>query len=167
MTGKPRSTDFIHQPRKGRMYEQHVQDPYQARGKPKEPVTCPQCGVIFHHGRWQWGEAATNARPHTCPACQRIKDHVPAGMLKISGEFFASHREEVWHLIRNLESREKAERPLERIIDISDESDALVIHFTGSHLTRATGEALQHAYQGELEYRHTDKDDLFRVNWSR
>jgi len=167
MAGKHRSTDFIHQPRRDRIYPPHVEDSYQARGNPKEPAACPQCGVILHNGRWQWGDVVSDAKPHTCPACQRINDHVPAGMLRISGEFITSHWDEVTHLIHNLESREKAGHPLERIIDINDESDALVVHFTGSHLTRATGEALRNAYQGELNYQYTDKDDLFRVNWSR
>jgi len=167
MTGKPRSTDFIHQPRKDRMYEEHAQDPYLERGKPKGPATCPHCGVVFHNGRWQWGEPVADAHPHTCPACRRIQEHVPAGMLRITGEFLASHREEITHLIHNLEAKEKAEHPLERIMDINEEADALVVRYTGSHLARATGEALQHAYKGELDYQHTDKDDLFRVNWSR
>ena len=167
MTGRHKKDDPSHQPRRDRMYEEHVQDPYQSRGKPPEPCVCPDCGVLFHKGRWQWGEAPADAHPHRCPACQRCHDRVPASILTLSGDFFAEHRDEIMNLIHNHETKEKADRPLERIMDSSEEGGELVIRFTGAHLARGTGEALHHAYQGELDYQHTDKDDVMRVTWRR
>lgn len=167
MTGHRKPDDHIHQPRRDRMFEEHVQDPYQARGKPPEPCVCPDCGVLFHKGRWQWGDAPADAQAHRCPACQRSHDRVPAGILTLSGDFFDAHREEILHLIHNQEAKEKAEHPLERIMDSREEGDALVVTYTGIHLCRGTGEALHHAYQGELDFQHTDKDDVLRVSWQR
>jgi hypothetical protein len=38
---------------------------------------------------------------------------------------------------------------------------------TDIHLARGIGEALHHAYQGELEYHYHEKDNLLRVVWTR
>ena len=167
MTGRHQSSDHIHQPRRDSMYEDHVQDPYIARGKLTEPTVCPDCRAAFHKGRWQWGESPTDAQEHRCPACQRIHDHMPAGILTASGEFFTAHREEIMHLIHNLEAKEKAQHPLERIMNSKEEAGELVIHFTSHHLTQATGEALHHAYHGDLSLQHVDKDNVMHVGWSR
>ena len=167
MTEPGRRADPSHQPRRDRVYEERVTDPYRARGKWPEPTTCPQCGAIFHHGRWQWGAAAPAAERHLCPACQRIRDRVPAGELTLGGAFFAAHRPEILNLIHHAESEARAEHPLERIMAIEEGEDRTVITFTDTHLTHGIGEALRHASQGELDSRYTDEDALLRVSWSR
>ena len=167
MTGRKKVQDPIHQPRRDRMDEERVSGPYPARGKWKEPTTCPDCGAIFHHGHWQWGTAAPGAEQHVCPACQRVRDRVPAGELRLSGKFFVEHRDEILHLVRNAETKARAEHALERIMDIQDEATRTVITFTDTHLVHGIGEALHHAYQGELDSHYTDEDDLLRVAWSR
>jgi hypothetical protein len=167
MTGRKKIGDHIHQPRRDRMAEEHVGDSYRARGKWPEPTTCPDCGAIFEHGHWQWGAAPPGAEQHRCPACQRIHDRVPAGELTVSGEFFAAHRDEIMHLIRNTEAKARAEHALERIMDIKEEADHVLITFTDVHLVHGIGEALRHSYHGELDSRYTDEGDLLRVTWSR
>jgi len=149
------------------MYEERVSDPYRAREKWPEPTNCPECGAIFHDGRWQWGEAAQEAEQHLCPACQRIRDQVPAGELTLSGAFFTDHRQEILNLIHNAETEARAEHPLERLMDIEEWEDRTVITFTDAHLVHGVGEALHHAYQGELDSQYTNEDDLLRVSWSR
>ena len=167
MTGRKNRSDVTHEPRRDRMDEERVSDPYRSRGKWKEPTTCPECNAIFHHGHWQWGAAVPGAEQHLCPACQRIRDRVPAGELTLSGPFFAQHREEIMHLVRNTEAKARAEHALERIIEVKEAGDRTVVTFTGSHLTHGIGEALRHAYHGELDTRYTDEGDLLRAAWSR
>ncbi len=167
MTGPRRRADSTHQPRRDSMYEERVTNPYRARGKWPEPTTCPECGAIFHNGRWQWGEAAQEAEQHPCPACQRIHDRVPAGELTLGGVFFTDHRQEILNLIHNAESDARAEHPLKRIMDIEEGEDRTVITFTDVHLVHGIGEVLHHAFQGELDSRYTEEDDLLRVSWSR
>lgn len=167
MTGRNKTKDPSHQPRRDRMYEEHVQDPYVARGKPPEPSACPECGAVFHKGRWQWGETPADADEHLCPACQRIEDDMPAGILVLEGDFLAAHREEIVSLIYNVGAREKAEHPLERIMDANEEDGELVVRFTGGHLARGAGEAVHHAYQGDLEIHPADRDGVVRLYWRR
>lgn len=167
MPGRKKPSNYIHQPRRDRMDEERVSDPYRARGKWPEPTTCPECGAIFHRGHWQWGEPPEGAARHLCPACQRIRDRVPAGQLTLGGPFYAAHRDEILHLVRNAEDKARAEHPLERIMDIREEADRTVITFTDAHLVHGIGEALRHAYHGELDAGYTDEGDLLRVSWSR
>jgi hypothetical protein len=167
MTGRKKPVDPTHQPRRDRMDEERVSDPYRARGKWTEPTVCPECDAVFHKGRWQWGEAPSDAARHLCPACQRTRDRVPAGQLTLSGAFFAAHRDEIMHLVRNAEAKARAEHPLERIMGISEQTDHTVVTFTDAHLVHGVGEALHHAYHGELDSHYTDEGDLLRVAWSR
>jgi hypothetical protein len=167
MTGRKTPSDVMHQPRRDRMDEERVSDPYRARGKWQEPTTCPGCNAVFHHGHWQWGAAAAGAEQHLCPACQRIRDRVPAGQLTLRGPFFTAHREEILHLVRNTEAKARAAHPLERVIEIKEEADQTVATFTDAHLTHGIGQALHHAYHGELDSHYTDEGDLLRVAWSR
>jgi hypothetical protein len=50
---------------------------------------------------------------------------------------------------------------------IQADGRGVVVTTTGAHLARRIGDALQHAYKGELDYRYNKADNLLRVNWSR
>jgi hypothetical protein len=102
-----------------------------------------------------------------CPACQRINDKVPAGFFTLSGAFFQKHKKEILNLVHNTEAKEKAEHPLERIMDIEKQERGVLITFTGAHLTRGVGEAIHHAYKGELDFHYNDEDKIIRVSWKR
>jgi hypothetical protein len=150
-----------------RRLEEMEHDPYHSRMKLKEPTVCPDCGAVYSHGRWSWGEASATAHKARCPACQRINDQVPAALLSLSGDFFQTHKNEIVHLIENYETRERAEHPLKRIMSVREEDGSLVVTFTDSHLARGTGEALHHAYHGELDHDYMKSDNLLRVVWRR
>jgi hypothetical protein len=102
-----------------------------------------------------------------CPACQRVKDRVPAAFLTIGGSFFAEHHDEIVNLIHNYEQRERAEHPLKRIMASESQDEGTVFTFTDAHLARGIGEALHSAYEGELDYQYTKEDIMLRVTWSR
>jgi NMD protein affecting ribosome stability and mRNA decay len=169
MRGRKESGDFIRQARRDLIYEEHVQDPYLARGKLAEPTVCPECGAVYHAGRWQWAPEPEGAHTHSCPACSRIHDHVPAGILSLSGDFFREHKDDIMHLIQHTEEKEKAKRPLERIMSIENTGgeEEILISFTGIHLVKRAGDALRHAYQGEFDFAYSERDDLVRAHWVR
>lgn len=148
------------------LFQEHVHDAYKAKGKLLEPSVCSQCGAVFHQGRWQWLPAPVDAHQETCPACHRIHDQFPAGFLSIKGEFIQTHRDEIMHLLHNLEKRERAEHPLKRIIAVEEKPGETLVSTTDIHLARGMGEALHHAYQGELEYHYNSEQNLLRVNWT-
>lgn len=153
--------------RKDRQIEEVVHDSYRERHKPPEPAVCPACGVVYEHGRWAWEPLPANAKAHMCPACHRVKDKFPAGHVTLSGAFLAQHRDEILGLIRNEETRAKAEHPLERIMHIEEANGEMTITTTDLHLPRRIGEGLKHAWKGELEVKYSPDEYLVRVHWKR
>jgi NMD protein affecting ribosome stability and mRNA decay len=163
---KTQFTGF-HPVRRDRMVQETRHDTYQLKHKLPEPTVCPQCGAVFHEGRWQWLPKPAGAHEEMCPACHRIHDEFPAGYVTVGGSFFKDHREELMHLARNEEARARAEHPLKRIMKIENLDDSIEITTTDIHLARGIGEALHHAYQGELEFRYNEQENLLRVVWER
>jgi NMD protein affecting ribosome stability and mRNA decay len=154
-------------PRRDRLIQESRHDPYKARGKPREPSACPTCHAIFHDGRWQWGRPATNARDVVCPACQRTADGMPAGILTLSGDFRRKHPQEILDLIRRAEDHEAKEHPLKRIMQISESGTEMQVTTCEASLARSIGDAIHHAYQGELDYHYPEGEDVLRVRWVR
>ena len=152
---------------KSRIFEEREHDAYRAQAKLPSPTLCPGCGAVYSDGRWQWQPRPEAAHTEKCPACHRIHDHFPAGYVTVSGEFAASHRDEVIELVRNLEKKEKAEHPLKRIIDIVDEGGGMLVTTTDIHLAHGIGEALSRAYKGKLESHYNEGEKLVRVTWTR
>ena len=167
MTGPRKPVDYLHQGRHDRLLRELDHDPYHAKTKLKEPSVCHACGAVYHQGRWAWSDRPAGAHELLCPACQRIRDRIPAAFLRVSGEFFANHRDEITHLIHNTEQRERTQHPLKRIMGTEQQPDGLQFTFTDAHLARGIGEALHHAYQGELDYEYIKEDIMLRVRWSR
>lgn len=150
------------------IFDDTVHDPYHERGKPAEPAVCKDCGAVFHQGRWQWTAPAANAHQSQCPACKRIHEQNPAGYVSIEGQFAPEHKDEVLSLVRNLESREKAEHPLQRIMAVTEEaSDKLLITTTDVHLAQTIGQALERAYGGELVFHYNKDEYLLHMRWRR
>lgn len=150
-----------------RQIHELVHDPYKTREKLPEPTVCPQCGAVYQDGRWTWGLRPAGAEEHLCQACHRLKDAFPAGFVTVAGAFLPPHRDEILHLIRHQEDLEKAEHPLHRIMGIDEIPDGLVVTTTDIHLPRRIGEALQHAFHGDLDFRYEDEEYRLRVHWRR
>jgi hypothetical protein len=77
------------------------------------------------------------------------------------------HREELLGLAHNEEAKAKAEHPLSRIITIAEEDGTTLISTTDTHLPRRIGEALRHAYHGELNLHYNKDEEFIRVTWAR
>ncbi|MSO71447.1 MAG: ATPase [Alphaproteobacteria bacterium] len=154
-------------PRREKHFHEARNDPYQARVKLADPTVCPGCNAVHTAGRWHWGDRPDNARPHLCPACQRIKDKVPAGIVLLRGEDLATHRDELLNLARHQEALEKSDHPLNRILAIVKRPDEIEITTTDIHLPRRIGDALHHAHKGELDLTYADEEYFLRVSWTR
>lgn len=147
--------------------QERIHDAYKSEKKLPEPTRCQDCGAVFKDGRWQWLAAPEVAHETLCPACRRIRDRLPAGYVTLLGDFFAAHRDDILHLVRNREAREKAEHPLERVMAVEDIDGGVQITTTDGHLARAIGDAVFDACKGELSVRYAPEDNLVRVRWMR
>jgi NMD protein affecting ribosome stability and mRNA decay len=152
---------------KVRAVQEHTHDTYKPRAKLRDGTACPQCGVVFRGGRWRWEAKAAGAPEAVCPACQRIRDRYPAGILTIAGELPKAQREELLHLVRNEEREQRAEHPLSRIIEIAPRAGATEITTTDVHMVRRLGDAIQRTYHGRLEMNYLKDQDLIRARWER
>ena len=149
----------------GHAQDDHILDPYQLQEKLQEPTVCPQCGAVYHHGRWHWATRPEEGIEAHCPACRRINDKFPAGIVHFHGDFEQQRIEEIVNLARHQEQAEKGEHPLNRIISIDEDAQGIVIRTTDIHLPRRIGEAAKHAFHGTLD-EHFDKGGYFvRVDW--
>ena len=160
-------TAGFHPIRRDQLRPERVHDTYKLRGKLAEPAVCPDCGAVYHGGRWQWTARQDGAHETACPACQRTKDRFQAGLVEVGGPYFAAHRDELLRLLRHREEKEKGEHPLARIIAVEDAAEGVLVTTTDIHLARDLGEALHHAHQGELEFHYNQGENLLRVHWRR
>ncbi|HJW04007.1 MAG TPA: BCAM0308 family protein [Azospira sp.] len=149
-----------------RLLREKVHDSYKLRGKLKEPTVCSECGAVYHQGSWRWLPRPEAAVETICPACHRLRDHYPAGYVTLHGDRLNVLQDELLHLIRNEEQREKADHALQRIMDIEKGEGEWLVTTTDIHLARRIGEALHQAYQGALEYHYNPEENLLRVHWA-
>ena len=141
-------------------------DPYRVHRKAAEPVACPDCGAVQEAGRWRWREPLPGARALRCPACQRMRDHLPSGQVQLSGDFLAAHRDEVLARVRHVAESTGKRYVLQRLMEIDEDDREIRITTTSPHLARAIGVALHDAFKGSLEL-DAHAQGCPRVRWSR
>jgi hypothetical protein len=134
------------------------------RRKGPNALVCA-CGLFHHRGAWHLGPPPlVELREATCPSCKRIRRGRPGGTLKIPPRFLGSLREIV-NLIYNCERRERAEHPLERLVNIRDESGGLRVTTTGVHLARRIARSLAHRFHEKPRMRFGAGKDELVVDW--
>jgi hypothetical protein len=128
-------------------------------------LVCGDCGVVQHAGKWTWGAPPlAQLEQGRCPACQRVRERYPAGTLRLPPAFLA-RRAEVLRLIRNVEKSEKAEHPLERLMEVEESDGRLVVTTTGVHLARQIAHKLAKRFHRKPRFRYADEENLVHVDW--
>ena len=64
------------------------------------------------------GGETGGAHETLCPACHRIHDKYPKGLVTIKGSFKDIQHEQLIGVVKNTEEKEKKEHPLSRIMGI-------------------------------------------------
>lgn len=163
---KKKQDKFFFKQERARIFKDKRHDPYQSIKKHPEPTVCSSCGALYKNGRWTWEEAPLESNEMECPACKRIADGYPAGIIEMRGDYLLDHRENILNLVRNVGKTEKLQHPLERIMKIKNSKLETTVTTTGMHLARRIGDALMDANKGELEYTY-EGENYIRVYWSR
>jgi NMD protein affecting ribosome stability and mRNA decay len=149
-------------------------DPYLPKGGSHDMALCKQCQSIYHNKRWYREGSFDNkkislfsALQVICPACRKIKDNFPGGIVTLTGDFLQEHKKDILNLIKNEEERARGFNPLERIIKISNGSKKMEISTTNEKLAQRIGRKIKKAFSGEVEYKWSQDTKLLRVSWSR
>ncbi|MGW8322132.1 MAG: BCAM0308 family protein [Thermodesulfobacteriota bacterium] len=153
--------------RRDKLVKDGRKDAYREWGKQPDDTVCRRCHLVYHGGRWGWTNVTEKSHEALCPACQRIVDNYPAGIVALKGRFFEAHRDDILNLVRNEGRLEEGEHPLERIMDIWEGEQETVVKTTGIHGARRIGEAVSRAYRGHYDFTYGDSDKNIRVNWER
>ncbi len=153
---------------------QTSKDPYISDQAMKEPSVCTSCNALYRNKRWSLDpQAAENFETKgeaiwvTCPACKKIAESYPEGVVTLRGEYLWQHEEEIFNMLKNEEATAMAKNPLERIMSMSREEDTLIIETTEEKLAEHLGRALHKAHHGDLQVSHDSDHRVCRVTWER
>lgn len=151
-----------------------VDDPTRVWTHLPDGTVCPRCECIVEAQRWKRDPsqhdvllAAGTPNQTVCPACRQQEEGIPQGILTLHGGFWATHRDEILHLIRNQEEESAEDNPLERVMALREEADTLVVETTNEKLAQKIGRAIEKAYHGELKFQWGSGNQLVRIDWER
>ncbi len=166
------STKITHE-EKGQRTERSS-DVYLPKKGMKEAAVCGKCHLVYQNKRWSMDEAEagrllaeSQARRGTCPACRRMEDSLPAGIVTFSGTYFMQHEREILDIIKNTESKSRVSNPLGRVMEISQDGSVLTVSTTEDKLAQKLGKEVYRAHKGELRYLWAHDQNMVRVNWQR
>jgi NMD protein affecting ribosome stability and mRNA decay len=149
-------------------------DVYLPKGGSKEPALCRKCGAIYRDKRWSIDEEEAKTLKDegtavvlTCPACQRMADNNPAGIVTFSGDYLLEHWNDILNIVQRVEAVSRSKNPLGRIMEINQEESILTIATTEDKLAQKLGREVYKAHKGELHYQWSHDEHFVRVSWTR
>ncbi len=157
----------FHPVRPDRIFPAKKHDAYKTREQLPDPTACLHCHAVFSHGHWTGNSIPDNANYTICPACHRENDRCPAGIVTLTGPFFAVHRSEIMGLLRNEKLCARQHDPLKRIMSVEHQDGGVIVTTTDAHLTRAIGEAIPHSSRGDFQLHYNPEEEILRVHWAR
>lgn len=129
-----------------------------------------ECGAVYSNKRWHVTESGSLPQGEqrvVCPACRRIADRNPAGIVTLKGSFFAAHGEEIDNQIKNTAEAAFLKNPLGRIMDINREKEGVTITTTDVKLAQKIGRDVFKSYGGDLQFSWSHATGPVRISWSR
>ncbi|HEY3308527.1 MAG TPA: BCAM0308 family protein [Desulfuromonadaceae bacterium] len=158
---------------KGQMAARNT-DAYVNEAGMKEIAVCTECKALYWNKRWYLDESVSTGLSNDmirkevlCPACHRIHDNNPAGIVTYSGDYLLKHKVEIINTIKNSEEKARMKNPLARIMDIKEDQGSMIVSTTDDKLAQKLGRDIYKAHSGSLEYRWSRENNFLRVNWNR
>lgn len=150
-------------------------DSYLPRGSAQRVSLCESCHSVYRHKRWYADHEmyeSVRSDPKTvqtaCPACLKIRDNFPGGIITLKGSYVITHKQDLLNLIRNEEERARGFNPLERVMSVRENGfGKLIVSTTNEKLAQRLGRAIKKAFHGEVSYTWSHDNKLVRVEWER
>lgn len=135
-------------------------------------AVCEGCQAVYRNKRWYVGPesvtAGTTAIKVVCPACLKIRDNFPGGIVTLAGGYVLPHKRELIKLVKNEEDRARGFNPLERVMSIKENGHgSIIINTTNEKLAQRLGRAIKKAFHGDVKYHWSHDNKLVRVDWAR
>jgi NMD protein affecting ribosome stability and mRNA decay len=96
-----------------------------------------------------------------------VVENNPEGYASFSGRFLKEHNDEIRNLIKRELEKAKGFNPLDKVIKWQVTPEGFEITTTTKKLAQRLGRAVQKAYDGDFEMSRSERNELFRVYWSR
>jgi hypothetical protein len=138
-----------------------------------DDTVCSRCHAVYHNQHWNRDDRRaetlleSGAATVVCAGCKIVEERNPGGIVTLRGDYWPQHREDILNLIRNEETRGIHTNPLERIIEIREEGDSLIIETTNVKLAQKIARSIDKAHSGTLDYHWPNTNHLLRVYWER
>lgn len=150
-------------------------DPYLPRGASKKVSVCEKCHAVYSNKRWSIEPERYDMLMQdpdvtllVCPACHKMQDDMPGGIVTLRGDYVLPHKQELLRLVKNEEAQARGNNPLERVMSVKENgSGSLVITTTNERLAQRLGRAIKRAFHGEVTYNFSHDNKLARVDWER
>jgi len=150
-------------------------DSYLPRGASRKISVCEGCRAVNMNKRWYASNKVDETALHhpdaamiVCPACLKIRDNFPGGIVTLKGDYVLPHKKDLLKLIKNEEERARGLNPLERVMSVKENGyGSLVINTTNERLAQRLGRAIKKAFHGEVAYNWSHDNKLVRVDWER
>lgn len=150
-------------------------DSYLPRGASRRIAVCEGCRAVYQNKRWYAGAdryenavRAVGTATMVCPACLKIRDNFPGGIVTLKGDYVLPHKEGLLNLVRNEEERARGFNPLERVMSIKENGHgSIIISTTNEKLAQRLGRAIKKAFHGVVAYHWSHDNKLARVDWER
>ena len=149
-------------------------DPYVMEDALREPAICQNCHALYLKKRWQFDpqsvetlQGSRNIMWVTCPACAKIEENYPEGIVILRGDYFWLHEDEIRNLVSNEAQASFNKNPLARIMKTVENKDEIIIETTEQKLAEHLGRALKGAHSGELKVTWSKSPRVCRVVWER
>lgn len=150
-------------------------DPYGDQEAGPSGATCKGCGAVYYNKRWYASSRDLPEKDYTisfpssvlCPGCQRVEENNPEGYATFSGRFLNEHNQEISNLIKRELQKAQGFNPLDKVITWKVTPEGFEITTTTKKLAQRLGRAVQKAYDGDFEMSRSERNELFRVYWSR
>lgn len=147
----------------------HSKDYYDEKGGTNGGTFC-RCGVMFLKKRWRRIDVdfvRQEGRELVCPACRRVADRNPAGIIALNGNFHSAHETEIKCLINKTIKSEALKNPLGRVMDMHSDKDGVTITTTDEKLAEKIGREVYKSHGGELHFIWSHTDSPVKVTWTR
>ena len=162
MVKMPQSREVLRNEKRGAIGGSHHSEKYRSNTR------CPKCNLRYLDGIWKRVPSDhVETQFKLCPACIQIRDGQIGGIVEFTGAFAGIHRQELLNRIRNVERKTQDERPLERIIQVKEGKQGIVVSATTEHLVARIGKSVQRDFGGDLDLRYAPEDKFAHVHWHR